>query len=149
MPHSPLTDDMSDAEFLARFETRTLESFAHRDHLRVAYAYAQRGGAAAAVAGARRIRALAEAAGDAGKYHDTLTVAYARVIAHLVERAPQLGFAAFVAAHPELYDRQLLLAHYTRERLFSDAARERFVEPDLLPLPAAAAPRRQLNVSSA
>jgi hypothetical protein len=126
---------MTDAEFLARFETHSLDSFSHRDHLRVAYAYARRGGAPAAVAGARRIRALADATGDAGKYHDTLTVAWARVIAHLVERRPHLPFEAFVAAHPQLHDRDLLLAHYSPERLFSDEARERFVEPDLLPLP--------------
>jgi hypothetical protein len=62
-------------------------------------------------------------------------VAWARVIAHLVERAPQLSFAAFVVAHPELHRRELLLAHYSPERLFSDEARARFVEPDVLPLP--------------
>ena len=126
---------LTDAQFLARFEAHTLTSFTHRDHIRVAYAYARRGGAAGAVAGARRIRALAEAAGDSAKYHDTLTVAWARLIAHLVERPPELPFDAFVAAHPELRRRDLMLAHYCRERLFSDAARARFVEPDLLPLP--------------
>jgi hypothetical protein len=126
---------LTDSEFLARFEERSLESFSHRDHLRVAYAYARRGGAEAAVAGARHIRDLAEAAGDRGKYHETLTVAWARVIAHLVERAPQLSFAAFVVAHPELHRRELLLAHYSPERMFSDEARARFLEPDVLPLP--------------
>jgi hypothetical protein len=35
------------------------------------------------------------------------------VIAHLVERRPQLSFAAFVAEHPQLHDRILLLVHYT------------------------------------
>jgi len=126
---------MTDAEFLRRFEERSLDSFTHRDHIRVAYAYARRGGTAAAVAGARRIRALAEAAGDHDKYHETITVAWARVIAHLVERGAPSSFAAFVAGHPQLEDRGLLRAHYSAELLFSAEARARFVEPDLLALP--------------
>jgi hypothetical protein len=126
---------MSDDEFLARFEDHALESFTHRDHLRVAFAYARRDGVEAAVVGARRIRGFAAAAGATRKYHDTLTVAWARVVAHLALQRPALAFGDFVAAHPQLERRDLLLAHYSRERLFSDAARARFVEPDLLPLP--------------
>jgi hypothetical protein len=47
----------------------------------------------------------------------------------------EAGFDAFVAAHPQLLRRDLLLGHYSRERLFSPTARARFVEPDLLALP--------------
>lgn len=126
---------MTDDEFLARFETHALDEFTHRDHLRVAFAYARRGGVDAAVQGARRIRGFAEAAGDTRKYHDTLTVGWARVVAHLAGRHPALAFGAFLDAHPELQRRDLLLAHYSKPVLFSDAARARFVEPDLLPLP--------------
>ena len=128
-------DALSDAEFLVRFERHALGSFTHRDHIRVAYAYARRGGVEAAVAGARRIRDLALSAGHGAKYHETLTVGWARVIAHLVERDPHLGFAEFLAAHPQLFDRRLLLRHYSSARLFGDEARARFVEPDLVALP--------------
>jgi hypothetical protein len=126
---------MTDDEFLARFESHALDEFTHRDHLRVAFAYARRGGVDAAVAGARRIRGFAEAAGATRKYHDTLTVAWARVVAHLAGRHPALAFGAFLDAHPELQRRDLMLGHYSKSLLFSDAARARFVEPDLLPLP--------------
>jgi hypothetical protein len=126
---------VSDDEFLARFEDHALESFEHRDHLRVAFAYARRGGVDAAVTGARRIRGFAEAAGATRKYHDTLTLGWARVVAHLAAQRPALAFGEFVAAHPQLERRDLLLGHYSRERLFSDAARAGFIEPDLLPLP--------------
>jgi hypothetical protein len=129
MNHS--TDD----EFLARFEAHTLDEFTHRDHLRVAFVYARRGGADAAVEGARRIRGFAEAAGATGKYHDTLTVAWARVVAHLAGRHPAIAFGAFLEEHPELDRRDLMLSHYSRALLFSGAARAGFVEPDLLPLP--------------
>jgi hypothetical protein len=126
---------LNDEQFLARFERHALESFTHRDHVRLAFAYARRGGVEAAVQGARRIRGFAEAAGAPRKYHETMTVGWARVVAHLAVQWPALGFGEFVAAHPQLDRRDLLLSHYSRDLLFSDAARARFVEPDLLPLP--------------
>ena len=123
---------MTDDEFLARFEAHALPGFTHRDHVRVAFAYARRGGTPAAVKGARRIRALAA---GTGKYHETLTVAWARVIARHAADDPALEFAAFLEANPQLLRRDLLNAHYSRERLFSAEARQRFVEPDISPLP--------------
>lgn len=126
---------LSDEEFVARFERRALSSFSHRDHIRLAFIYARRGGVEAAVAGARQIRGFAADAGAAGKYHETLTVAWARIIAHLAANSPEVPFPAFVTAHPELGDRGLLLRHYSEPRLSSEEARARFLEPDLLPLP--------------
>jgi hypothetical protein len=127
---------MTDETFLAHFEAATLRSFTHRDHLRVAFAYARRGGVDHAIAEAREgLRRFTAAHGDGVRYHDTLTTAWARVVGHHATVSGQRGFDAFVAAHPELLRRDLLLAHYTRERLFSDAARAAFVEPDLLALP--------------
>jgi hypothetical protein len=126
---------LSDEEFLDRFHRRALDSFSHRDHIRLAFVNARRGGVDAAVAGAREIRGFAEHAGAAGKYHETLTVAWARVIAHLAQRDPQVPFNAFVDAHPELQNRGLLLSHYSETRLFSDEARAHFVEPDRRALP--------------
>jgi hypothetical protein len=127
---------MTDDTFLARFEAGSLESFDHRDHLRVAFAYARRGGIEHAVDRARRgLRHMTAAHGEPERYHETLTTAWARVIAHHALSHAHREFDAFLAAHPQLLRRDLLLGHYTRERLFSAAARARFVEPDLLPLP--------------
>jgi hypothetical protein len=126
---------LTDEEFLDGFERRSLSSFSHSDHIRLAFIYARRGGVEAAVAGARRIRGFAADAGAAGKYHETLTVAWARIIAHLVAGSPEGPFPAFLGAHPELQDRKLLLKHYSQPRLWSEEARARFLEPDLLPLP--------------
>ena len=127
---------MTDDAFLADFEATALQSFEHRDHVRMAYAYARRGGVAHAVARARQgLRRLTAAAGVPDKYHDTLTTAWARVIADHAVKSGDVGFDAFLAAHPRLLERDLLLAHYSRERLFSPAARAAFVEPDLVALP--------------
>lgn len=132
--HSPNVE-LTDEEFLRRYEAHTLADFSHEDHLRMAFLYARRGGAGAAVAGARRIRGLAQAAGAPQKYHETLTVAWARVVWHHTVASETSGFAEFVQAHPQLLRRDLLAAHYSHEVLFSAAARAGFVEPDLAPLP--------------
>jgi hypothetical protein len=125
----------SDEEFLARFEAHELDGFSHRDHLRMAFAYARRGGLPAAVDGARRLRGLAEAHGAPGKYHETMTVAWARVVGGLALAHPSLEFPELLAEHPELLRRDLLSSHYSRDVLFSDAARVAFVAPDRRPLP--------------
>ena len=127
---------MTDETFLVRFEAASLRSFDHADHLRVAFAYARRGGIEHAVARARDgLRRFAAAHGEPGRYHETLTTAWARVVAHYALQARYDDFDAFLAAHTRLADRDLLWAHYSRERLFSAAARAGFVEPDLLALP--------------
>jgi hypothetical protein len=112
-----------------------LTEFTHEDHLRMAFAYARKGGAGAAVGGARRIQGLAEKLGVPGKYHDTLTVAWARVVGHLATTSRASDFAEFLHDHPQLRNRKLMSAHYSRGLLFSPAARAQFVEPDLVPLP--------------
>ncbi|MGN6870073.1 MAG: hypothetical protein ACTHMY_16900 [Solirubrobacteraceae bacterium] len=130
-PDAPLSDE----EFLEHYEAHALKDFSHQDHLRMAFAYARRGGEDAAVRGARRIRGFAEALGVPGKYHDTLTVAWARIVGRLAVTSSAPSFEEFLAQHPHLQQRDLLGAHYSRDLLFSDAARAAFVEPDLAPLP--------------
>ena len=127
---------MTDDAFLTCFETGALESFGHRDHLRVAFAYARRGGVDHAVDRTRLgLRHITAAHGEPERYHETLTTAWARVVAHHAMEGDGDGFDDFLAAHPQLLRRDLLLGHYTRDRLFSSTARARFVEPDLLALP--------------
>jgi hypothetical protein len=127
---------MTDDTFLTHFEAGRLHAFDHRDHVRVAFAYARRGGVEHAVDRARHgLRHLAAAHGQPERYHETLTTAWARVVAHHALEADDDGFDAFLAAHPQLLRRDLLLGHYSRERLFGAVARARFVEPDLAPLP--------------
>lgn len=96
---------MTDDNFLDRFETGRIYEFSHRDHVRMVYAYAKRGGGDHAVAMARRGIRMVVAEGVAAKYHETLTVAWARVVAHLVEHSPADGFDAFLDANPMLLRR--------------------------------------------
>src|SRR5688572_13616324 len=64
-------------------------------------------------------------------YHETLTVFWMRTIAEFnasKNGASLLGKANEVAA---VYDKDYPLRFYSREFLFSDRAREEFVDPDL------------------
>lgn len=133
---------MSDSEFLEAFEccTLTREEWTHEAHVRMAwlylamfpYEYALQ----AIRAGIQRLneRVLKKELA----YHETITVAYARLIASARERLPAThGLSAVREVAPALFDRELsaVLHHYSRERLFSAEARAGWVVPDLVPLP--------------
>jgi hypothetical protein len=81
------------------------------------------------------IRKLNGKIGSPDGYHETITVAFVRVIADRSEGGER--YETFRARNPDLFDRTLpaLLRHYTKERLYSSEARAAFVEPDREPLP--------------
>jgi hypothetical protein len=89
----------------------------------------------------RLIRAYNEATGvantDTSGYHETITIASLRAAdAWLIARADAPLHEALDALLESAYGRSdWLLAHWSREVLFSVPARRRWVEPDLRPLP--------------
>jgi hypothetical protein len=64
-----------------------------------------------------------------------LTVAWVRLIESARRSHPDMPFEALTAACPWLLDKEAPLAYYTPERLYSEDARTRWVEPNLKPLP--------------
>jgi hypothetical protein len=133
---------MHDRAFLAAFEATTLSSehWTHRAHLRVAFLYLRDLGFDEALVRIRSgIRALnrSNAVEDTptSGYHETLTVAWARIVASAITPACSEDFEAFALSNPRLLAKDLLRAHYSKERLLSPEARASFVEPDLGPLP--------------
>lgn len=75
---------------------------------------------------------------NAGGYHHSITIASMRAAAHhLAAHAPDaplhLVLAALMVSAQGRSD--WLLAHWTKGRLFSVAARRRWMAPDLAPLP--------------
>lgn len=112
--------------------------FDHASHLRLAYVLLCEH---APVAAALRLKALLlaflQAHGvGAGKYHETLTLAWLCAVEVFMARGGPFDHAAdFLAANPALGDNDLLLTHYSRERLYSDAARHTALAPDRQPIP--------------
>jgi hypothetical protein len=74
---------------------------------------------------------------DSGGYHETITLASIRVARAFLDAHPPSARAE--ALNDLLGSRfgrsDWLLAHFSRERLFSVEARRQWVEPDLTPLP--------------
>lgn len=131
---------MNDDEFVRAFLSGALpnERFHHRDHLRLAWLLTRQLGTVEATrAISSGIRRFAAHHGHAAKYHETMTLFWARIVGHLVEHRPDIAdFETFLAAFPMLLDKDLPYRHWRRETMSGATARAQWVEPDLLALPA-------------
>jgi hypothetical protein len=129
----------SDEDFLRAFEDLSFPAdlFHHREHIRVAWLYLKSSDASrAAERMSEGIRRFANHQGATQKYHHTLTLAWMRLVAAaLVETPEGYKFDQFLAAHPDLADKNVLAKYYSNELMQTNAARESWVEPDLQPLP--------------
>ncbi len=140
MQRSASEIDASDREFLHAFERCDIapENFRHRDHVRLAYVYLTQHDADTTLTEIRSglQRFLAHAGAPPATYHETITRAWVLAVEHFMhETAPTSSFEQFAAAAPRLFAPGAMETHYTRERLWSDEARTRFVEPDLQRIP--------------
>ena len=131
--------ELTDLEFVRMFEACELanDSFRHRDHIRLAWIYLERYGepeARGQIAGA--IRKFAAQHGKTDKYHETITVAWLRLVRSAMARVPlDASFEELTIAAPELLDKRTIEKFYSTAVLASEAARTYWVEPDLQPLP--------------
>ena len=132
------SDRATDVELARAFERGDIRSadFHHASHLRVAWVYL-RECASVPEAAARMTDALqqfAASVGQAQKYHHTLTMFWVLALAGCRSTMHSASADEVLRAHPRLLDKDLPLAFYSRDRLFSDAARLAWVAPDLQPL---------------
>jgi hypothetical protein len=124
---------MTVEEELRAFEAGEIEpaDFPHREHVR--FAYEMLGDYSLGETLLRFGRGLNHLARKAGKpqlYHETVTVAFLAIIAERRARAAGADdWATFIAANPDLLDKDLLLQWYTPEQLGSQLARTTFVLP--------------------
>jgi len=137
---------MDDRELLRQFESLTLpfDQWTHRAHMRVAYAYLSAHPFDEAL---RRMRAGVKAynarnnvpENPTSGYNETTTHAFLHLVAatmrayaktHPVENAD-----AFCDMHPQLMTKHALRLFYSPQRRMHPDARQKFVPPDLAPLP--------------
>ena len=124
---------------VAAFEACTLPrpQWTHAAHLRVAAFYLARNPFEQALARVRSGIQRYNAAHGSDGYHETITVAFVRLVADRRGRHQGVGLEALVRRiEVELGDSACLLRHYSRERLLSADAKAHWVEPDLASLPA-------------
>ena len=121
-------------QLIADFESCRLDpgSFHHAEHIRLAWAYVGTCGPG----GAERrmcegLRRLTAHVGAQRKYHETMTIAWTRLVAWAVATSPPGDFDDFARRHGWLFDKDALLRFYSRERLMSEEARGRWVPPDV------------------
>jgi hypothetical protein len=110
----------------------------HRDHVELTFSFLRaQGFTKGSDAVFDHLRAL-DAAEGGRRFHATLSTVWPRLIAaHM--RSRDDDFETFIERETVLVDKTLPLRFYSRERLFSDVSRGRFVEPDLCDLPRIAA----------
>jgi hypothetical protein len=111
--------------------------FGHSEHLELAWTLL----ASHPIDRARRlmassIRHVAELHGAPDRYHETITQTWVHLVAVHMSASSASSFDQFISESPGLLDRHLLDRHYGSDVLWSDAARARWTEPDLLGLPA-------------
>jgi hypothetical protein len=131
----PASSALSDAEFLAAFHECSLPPacFRHADHLRLAWIHIHRCPLEVAVDNVRNgIQAYAKHLGKPELYHETLTVAWVRLIASHDEPA----FDEFLKRNEYRLNVELLHRFWSPERLQSEQARKEWLAPDRMPLPA-------------
>jgi hypothetical protein len=84
----------------------------------------------------RGIQEFANALGASRKYHQTITLFWARLVQHAIDCEPEIGeFETFIQMYPFLLNSKAIFAHYSPVRLQSEEARHEWIEPDLIPLP--------------
>jgi len=130
----------ADERFLSAFESCELpeDQWTHLAHIRLAWVCLCLAPPAEALARIREgiLRYNTEVLRRRHKYHETVTAAFT----HIVADRMRIGepWSGFVERIDDLLDTEkpALLRYYSKDRLFSDKAREYFVEPDLREIPA-------------
>lgn len=130
----------ADRDFAIRLESLEWSpaDFSHELHVRLAYVYLSRASQEEAVQAMRTwtFRYLAHHDIDPSKYNETLTRAWMLAVRHFMVRTPgSRSSEDFVAQNPQILDSRIMMTHYTKDLLWSEAARRDFVEPDLDPIP--------------
>jgi hypothetical protein len=128
---------MSDAEFLASFESLEIpgSEFRHRDHLRLAWIYLHDSSFAEGAARfCKYFDPFVRHIGAEAKYNETITWFYLVIVFQRIRNdLATPNWEEFANANEDLLDHGMgvLRDHYRNETLFSPKARKVFLLPDI------------------
>jgi hypothetical protein len=110
--------------------------FGHREHLELGFEALHRYEFDAALQHVLDfLHRHADRLGHQAKINRTISACWLLHLDGAIRRRPRAGLDEILASHPELSDPALPLRYYSRDLLFSQAARTGVVEPDLQPIP--------------
>ena len=114
------------------------DAFTHGEHLTVALWYLRDGNETAALSRMREglVRFLAEKGEDAGKYNETITLFWLKLISQFLERDEEHHtlLEKVNAVLNTMNNSRLVFDYYSEELLRSEAAKKSWMAPDLKPL---------------
>lgn len=130
--------DYTDTQFEQAFQSCIFPPalFNHEAHLRLAWLYLNHYGETEAIERiSTQLRAYVMALGASDKFNQTLTVAAIKATQHFRGRSKATQFSESLAEWPRLLTdfRALMAAHYSFDVFESTVAKQRYLEPDLLP----------------
>ncbi len=131
---------LEDQNFKRQFEAciTTPADFNHQAHIRIAYIYLCQHEPDIAYQNMRNalLTFLSHYTIDPAKFHETLTQAWILGVHHfMVNTAPATSADDFMSQNPKLLNSKIMLTHYSEKILFSEKARQAFIEPDLDVIP--------------
>jgi hypothetical protein len=135
---------MTDEQLLDGFRRAAVApaDWTHRAHIRIAWLHLTRlpfdealGAVRAGIKALNAANAVED--GPTSGYHETVTVAWLRIVASTIRHHPRGDTSdAFCDGNPHLLSRTVLRLFYSKEQILSPQAKAKFVEPDLTALPA-------------
>ena len=131
-------NDVQIREVVEKFERceYSPEEFTHAHHLAVACWYSSNGLTSEALTNMRTSLLRFTAHHHKQAYHETITRFWLELIGDFLGRIPdRISLHERVNLVVEGFgDKDLLFRYYSRERVMSDVARQKWVEPDLRPI---------------
>lgn len=129
---------LSDTEFIAQFETCTLDpsTFNHEAHLRLAWIHIEQFGVEQAKENIQRqLQNFVEHVGAKEKYHQTLTIVAIEAVNHFMKKSKSRSFQDFVIEFPQLKDnfKGLINSHYSFDIFKSIKAKNEYLKPNVIP----------------
>ena len=132
MTHTELESLVRDFEWC----TLPREAWTHRAHLAVSvwylFHFSREEATRLIRTGIQRYNA---SLGNTKGYHETVTLAWIAVVAAELSASTDKSLEFLADFIPSRYGRDFLLKHFSKELLFSEFARQEWVNPDLFPLP--------------
>lgn len=129
---------INDSEFEKQFASCELNPniFSHEAHLRLAWIHINKYGLENAETNIQnQLKKYVEFVGAKDKYNTTLTLAAIKAVYHFMCKADIDNFKEFITVYPRLkYNfKELIACHYGIDIYNLQAAKNDFLEPDLLP----------------